>query len=107
MSKNSRGGGKYGGRHTTLIDAAREVCDAVVKIASVKSISPGFISAGLKAQSRGMRVKVIKSRNSVLLRVRGSTTLQEIRIFSDDIGECISSISSRLDELKIQTEIVH
>ncbi len=78
-----RWGGKLGGNHSTVIEAAWRFLPHVIKEESVTKISPGFISPGKSATGRNA-VKIIDEQGSILLSVRGASVHQEIRVFSSD-----------------------
>ena len=92
MSKDSRSGGKYGGGHTTLIPAARIVCDEASRSRIITKISPGFITSGLKPVRGGRRVKIIDEGSVILLTVRDNTSQQQVRIYSNSIQGAILAL---------------
>ena len=79
-TKNHRQGGKFGGAHTTFSDLAIFLVDHAEKCEEVTCISAGFIRAGQGGGSRG--VKILDTRGGLLLRVRQSSSVQEVRIIS-------------------------
>ncbi len=81
MSKHSRSGGKFTGRHTTLIPLAATVCDIAEASPSVTKISPGFIKAGLKSANGQRGLKITERKGGILLSVRDNTSHQEIHIY--------------------------
>lgn len=84
-NKNHRSGGKMGGRHTTLIDAAEPIVDMVQKRPEVKKIVAGFIVQG---RSGGQRRIKLKEMDGVLqLSIRGNSSLQDVWVYSDNIEE--------------------
>jgi hypothetical protein len=92
-TKNHRQGGKFGGSHTTVIDAAVPVVDLAHKLPSVTNISPGFITSGLRPANGKIRVKLTEFLGGVLLNVRGNTSQQEIRIYSTDVKGAMLGIA--------------
>lgn len=89
-------GGKIRGTHTTLIDLASDVVRIVNPIPTVTGISLGFIQAG-KGLSRGTRkVKIAKSSSGVLLTVRQSSSVQELRLFVTDCQDAMLNIARDL-----------
>jgi len=84
MSKReSKSGGKYGGRHTSLISLASDVCNMLEKIESVHKISPGIITTRVTNVSGKTRIKIMAETGSMLLRVRDNGALQELRVYGD------------------------
>ena len=82
-SKNHRQGGKMGGKHTTVIDAAQPIVDLAQKMSEVMKVSAGFITSGIKTGQQ--RVKIKKIVGGLLLVVRGNISIQEIRVYTNDI----------------------
>jgi hypothetical protein len=78
-----RAGKKIGGRHTTIIDAARPIVDLLQRLPEVTKLSPGFIKLGLRSGRH--RLKISLSQGGLLLKIRGSTSIQEVRIYTDDV----------------------
>jgi hypothetical protein len=90
MSKNHRAGGKMGGRHTTLIDAAQPIVDYLMKHHLVTNIIAGHITMRIKSAPH--RLKVMEESGCLLLKVRGTASLQEIRVFSPDLAQVRADI---------------
>ena len=84
MSKNHRAGGKIGGRHTTVIDASQPVIDYLQKHHLVTNIIVGRIKMGIGAAPQ--RIKLRLDTGCLIITVRGSASVQEIRIFSSDVN---------------------
>lgn len=68
--------------HTTYIPAAYELREYIRRFGEVTRIAAGIIRPGLHAVPK--RVKIVDDSGAVLLKVRGSTSLQEIRIYTTD-----------------------
>ncbi|MFC1720839.1 DUF2103 domain-containing protein [Patescibacteria group bacterium] len=84
-TKSHRSGGKYTGSHTTIIPAAAPVTDFVHKLREVTSIATGYIKTGLSPSRGGAHVKIgYGYNNCILLQIRGNTSQQEIRVWTDD-----------------------
>lgn len=75
---------KAGGRHTTIIDAARPLVRAADDLAEVKNISLGAIKAGLHGRRN---IKLIKINGGLLVIVRGTTTAQELRVYLYNVNK--------------------
>ena len=80
-NRNHIQGRKRGGNHTTVIDAAIDVIRYVQSLDQVSRISPGFIQSGLKGSVKH-RIKIIREQGSLLLKVRGGISIQEIRVYT-------------------------
>lgn len=80
-----RSGSKFGGDHSTLIDLAAELADIAVRLPEVKRISPGFIQSGQSVTGGDRRVKFADMNGGLLLKVRQSRSVQEIRILTDQL----------------------
>ncbi len=84
MKKDARAGGKYTGSHTTVTPLAARICDIAAASASVRSISPGYITAGLRPLRGPRRIKIVERQGALLISVRDTTTLQELHIYTAD-----------------------
>lgn len=82
MSKGHRAGGKISGKHTTVIPAAEKIIDFLEKQTEVKKISVGFIKQGIKGGKHSL--KIVKTTSGLLLKVRGTASIQDIWIYTDD-----------------------
>jgi len=79
MSKGHRQGGKIIGNHTTVIPVAEKLVDYLQKVTDADKISIGFIKHGIKSGKHAMKIMELDS--GLLLKVRGSTSIQEIRVY--------------------------
>lgn len=84
MSKGHRAGGKVSGKHTTVIPAAEKIVDFLEKQIEVKKISVGFIKHGIKSGRHS--VKITKTESGLLLKVRGTASIQEIWVYAEDVS---------------------
>lgn len=82
MSKGHRAGGKMAGSHTTVIPAAEKIVDFLEKRVEVKKISVGFIKHGIKGGRHSVKITEIES--GLLLKVRGTASIQEIWVYTDE-----------------------
>lgn len=80
-NKNHIQGRKKGGNHTTIIDAAVDVVKYAQSLKQVSRVSPGFIKSGLKGGVKH-RIKIMREQGSLLLKVRGGISFQEIRVYT-------------------------
>lgn len=97
--KGKRSGGKFTSSHTTVIPTAEKVVDLVHKCKTVTKISLGLIEGGLRSAKGGERVKVMKSETCLLLKVRGGTTHQELRVYARNVDDAHEEIVSKLRAL--------
>ena len=91
--KNHRSGGKFGGKHTTVIPAAGFLADKAAGQGEVTKVIPGFITAGLSAANGQRRVKITYEVGCILLSVRDNTSHQEIRVLTSDIPQTSLALS--------------
>lgn len=77
-----RDGKKFGGGHTTCIDLAAEVADIAEACEEVTKISLGFIQCGKGVAGGTRKVKIGDMTGGILVTVRQSKSVQEIRIFT-------------------------
>ncbi len=82
-NKNHRSGGKMGGKHTTVIDASKPIIDYLLKHPDVTNIIAGHIKMGIGTAPQ--RAKVREESGCLFVKVRGSASVQEIRVFSKNI----------------------
>lgn len=82
-SKGHRSGGKYAGRHTTIIPAAESICDALHAHPAVKRISLGLIKSGQRG-SGIPTLKIIDQKGCILLVVKGNATSQHVRVYIEN-----------------------
>ena len=91
-----RAGGKINARHTTLIDLAAKVVDIVANLGVVTKISLGIIKTGAGATGGTQRVKITASQCCILLTVRQSGSVQEIRAYNGNVQVAIENIARAL-----------
>jgi len=86
MSKTHvTGTDKISGNHTTFIEAAQAIIKEVLRLDSVRSVTPGFIESGLKkTQSGAPSVKITMGDDCVKLLVRQAISVQEIYIYTNN-----------------------
>lgn len=81
--KNHRNGGKAGGRHTTLIDAATAVFDFISKLPAVSSVAAGKIKTNLPVAPH--RVIIKEDSGCLSVKVRGTKSIQELKVYSKNL----------------------
>ncbi len=92
MPKNHRSGKKIGRNHTTVIDAAEKVVDFLVKLPDVSKVITGHITNGIKTAPASMKIE--QKTGCLMIKVRGTKSIQEISIFSKNLEE----VQSQLEE---------
>jgi hypothetical protein len=80
---NHRCGGKIGGKHTTVIDAAKPIVDYLLKHLDVTIVTVGYIKMRIKTAPQ--RIKIKEDSGSLLVKVRGTASIQELRVFSKNL----------------------
>jgi len=87
-------GGKITASHTTIIDAARRPVLAAEKLSCVSKVSLGVI----KVIPRGTAsIKFLQeSEGCLLAKIRGVTSIQEVRIYSSDLELVRSEMTAAL-----------
>jgi hypothetical protein len=93
MSKGHRAGGKISGKHTTIIPATEKIIDFLEKQAEVKKISVGFIKQGIKGGKHSL--KIIKTTSGLLLKVRGTASIQDIWVYTEDADGVVEMIKDK------------
>jgi len=104
MTKNTRNGYKMGGKHTTVIDAAEKVVDYLRSNGDVDKVVASRIKMGLKTSKHSM--KIIHETGCLLLKVRGTASIQDIRVFSQNISTIQKAIENKFPQSK-KTEAAH
>ncbi|MFA7209221.1 MAG: DUF2103 domain-containing protein [Parcubacteria group bacterium] len=103
-ANNHRSGGKIGGRHTTVIDAARPIIDFLLKDPGVSNIAIGHIKMGIKAGPQ--RVKIKEETGCLLIKIRGSASVQEIRVFAKELSEINKKLKVNFKNVVIEAKKV-
>lgn len=85
-------GGKFTASHTTVIDAASGLARAVSRLECVSKISLGMIQT-LKNGPPHVKMTEI-SPGCLLIKVRGSRAIQELRVYASDLSAVSRMISS-------------
>lgn len=102
MSREIRG--KLRGNHRTLIDLAAQVVELARALPGV-SASPGYLRAGQGGGKR--KVKIGDGKGCILLTVRQSHTIQEVRVFSPDLQATKLALSRALRNEGIAISFSH
>lgn len=99
-NKNHRAGGKIGGRHTTVIDASKPIVDYFLKHSQVTSVVVGRMQMGIKTAAQ--RLKITEQSGCLLLKVRGSASIQEIRVFSKNLESVKKDAEAKFKDILIK-----
>lgn len=94
-----RSGGKIGGKHTTVIDASKPVVDFLLKNVNVTSVTVGHIKMGIRASQQ--RIKIKEETGCLLIKVRGSASVQELRVFSQDLRRVKVALETKFKSLLV------
>ncbi len=103
MSREVRG--QLRGNHRTLTDLALQVVDLAKTLPGVRGVSPGYIQAGKGGGKR--KVKIADGKGCLLLTVRQSHTIQEVRIFSLDLRATKLALARALRDQDIPISFNH
>ncbi len=95
MSKH-RDGGKIRGTHTTVTELAGEVTDIFAKLADVRGISPGWIQSGKGVAGGARNVKISEYEGGLLLTVRQSRSIQELRVLVNEMQPAKEAVARAL-----------
>lgn len=88
-------GRKARGTHGTLNDLGVRVVDIIEPIEGVTGIAPGLLVSNAGATNKP-RVKITDLNGGILLTVRQSRSLQEIRVYTSDVNSTRLAISRAL-----------
>lgn len=99
-SRKHRSGGKIGGSHTTVIDAASPLVDFLETQPAVKKIVLGRIDPASLADGE-RRVKISKRLSGLRCVVRGKLSIQELWIYisSGFAVEVIAALTKKASSL--------
>jgi len=78
-SKKSRG------THTTCSDLSAKVHDIAVRIQEVTGVSLGVLESGKGVTGGSQKVKIGDMKGGLLLTVRQSRSVQEVRVYSTNV----------------------
>lgn len=91
-----RSGGKFRGTHTTLNDLAEKVVDIIERLDQVSGISIGVLESGKGVAGGTQKVKIVKMLGGVLLTVRQSRSVQELRVYGQDVQKMMEAVARGL-----------
>ena len=92
--KSHLSGKKYTPGHTSVIEAARAPVQAAARLACVSKISLGFITS---IGNGPISIKFLPEGTGCLLaKVRGSRSIQEIRVYTSDTEQTMAGMRSAL-----------
>ncbi|MFA5986914.1 MAG: DUF2103 domain-containing protein [Parcubacteria group bacterium] len=96
-NKNHRSGGKMGGKHTTVIDASKPIVDFLLKHPDVAHVIAGHIKMGIGAAPQ--RLKLREESGCLFVKVRGSASVQELRVFSQNVKKVKNDLENAFERL--------
>ena len=102
-----RDGGKSRGTHTTCSDLSARVWDIAIKIQGVEGISLGVLESGKGVTGGSQKVKIGNMTGGILLTVRQSRSVQDIRIFSHDVQRARLALARALRDERIPIAFRH
>lgn len=76
---------KSRGTHTTCCDLAAKVHDVAVLITEVSGVSLGVLQCGKGVTGGSQKVKIDEMKGGILLTVRQSRSVQEMRVYSTNV----------------------
>lgn len=97
-TKQTRNGGKFNGKHTTLTKPASIIADIANQCEAVYKISLDIIESGLSSTHGQKRLKIKKDTHHILLVVRGGITTQQLYAYSKDIETATAYIAKEAKE---------
>lgn len=102
-----RDGKKFLGTHTTYTDLAARVADVAVRLADVRGVSPGVVKNGSGTSGGSQRVKFADMPGFLLLTVRQSSSVQELRVYCSDIQTTRTALARALRNQDIPIAFMH
>jgi hypothetical protein len=91
-----RVGTKQSGKHQTHVKLVKKIAPVLDRCVQVTHYNLSIIKSGIKCPHGNVGVKVISDGSSILLKVRDSNALQEVRVYSHNIACAYSEIVERL-----------
>lgn len=102
-----RNGEKFRGTHTTYSDLAARVADIAVRLEEVKGVSPGVLQNGTGSSGGTQKVKFCDMQGFLLLTVRQSSSVQELRVYCSDIQMTRTALARALRNQSIPIAFMH
>lgn len=102
-----RNGGKFRGTHTTCSDFAARVADIAVRLTEVKGISLGLLQNGTGSSGGTQKVKFCDMQGFLLLTVRQSSSVQELRVYCSNIQTTRTALARALRDQNISISFMH
>lgn len=99
-----RSGKKFAQGHTSATKSVAILADKLVQSGLVKKISLGYIRSGLRPLHGRKRLKIKSDKGSLLIALREGITVQEIRVFGDDLTTLYANILLFTGELGFENE---
>ena len=102
-----RNGNKIRGTHTTLCDLATKVVDIAIRIESVTGVAPGLLQSGKGVTGGTQKVKFADISGGLLLTIRQSRSVQELRIYCSDVQPTRTALARALRNERIPIAFRH
>jgi len=102
-----RNGKKSCGTHTTCSDLSARVHDIAARIQKVTGISLGVLQSGRGITGGSQRVKIGEMTGGLLLTVRQSRSVQEVRVYSTDVQATRLALARALRDEDIPISFRH
>lgn len=103
-----RNGKKFCGTHTTYNDLSAKVADIAIHLDDVKKISPGVLSKCGGTSCGTQRVKFTDHEAFIVLTVRQSGSVQELRVYwTHDIQTTRTALARALRDHQIPIAFRH
>lgn len=96
---------KLSGTHTSLIKLAEKLLRWLDRSHPELKVSPGIIISRRSSRSRNQKIKMIATETGLLITITDNSTIQELRIFSNDTEGIITTIESFGDKNKINIQV--
>lgn len=102
-----RDGGKCRGTHTTLTDLAAKVVDIIDRLPEVTGYAPGLLQSGKGVTGGAHKVKLGLGVGCVILTVRQSRSVQEVRVYGPDLLAAQHAVAKKLRDNRIPIGFRH
>ena len=102
-----RDGKKSRGTHTTCSDLSARVHDIAVRIQEVTGVSLGILESGKGVSGGSQKVKIGDMKGGLLLTVRQSRSVQEVRVYSTNVQAARLALARALRDEDIPIAFRH
>ena len=80
-----------------MIDAARPIVDFLLKNLAVTSVTMGHIKMNIGVAQQ--RVKIKQETGCLLIKIRGTASIQEIRVFSKELDKIKKGLEEKFKDI--------